>query len=92
MVSAADNATETTPFLLTFSVARGSAKNIFAVIDRISKIDPINNSGEKLKPNDINGHIEFRNVCFSYPSRPDVQVLLVVSIWLFAFIGDIIKV
>lgn len=74
MVSAADNASETTPFLLTFSVARGSAKSIFAVIDRISNIDPINNGGEKIQPNDVNGHIEFRNVCFSYPSRSDVQV------------------
>ncbi|XP_031626071.1 multidrug resistance protein homolog 65-like [Contarinia nasturtii] len=74
LVSAADNIAETTPFLLTFSVARGSAKGIFAVIDRISSIDPIDNSGEKLKPNDINGSIEFRNVHFNYPSR-DVQIL-----------------
>lgn len=55
-------------------MARGSAKSIFAVIDRISKIDPINNGGEKIQPNDVNGHIEFRNVFFSYPSRSDVQV------------------
>ncbi|XP_055307586.1 multidrug resistance protein homolog 65-like, partial [Sitodiplosis mosellana] len=75
LVSAADNCSETTPFLLTFSVARGSAKSIFAVIDRMSTIDPVNNNGEKFGPNDVNGHIEFRNVCFSYPSRPDVQIL-----------------
>lgn len=76
-MSAADNIAEMTPFLLTFSVARGSAKRIFAVIDRLSNIDPINSSGDQLNPSDVNGDIEFKNVCFSYPSRPDVQVYLI---------------
>lgn len=74
MVTAADSIAETTPFLLTFSVARGSAKSIFAVIDRVSKIDPISKSGGKLTPSDVNGEIEFRDVHFSYPSRPETQV------------------
>lgn len=56
-------------------MARGSAKSIFAVIDRVSKIDPLNQYGIKLNPNDVNGEIEFRNIHFSYPSRPNVQIL-----------------
>lgn len=63
-----------TPFLLTFSVARGSAKQIFAVIDRSSRIDPIKKTGNELNVTNVNGKIEFKNICFSYPSRPDVQV------------------
>lgn len=55
-------------------MARGSAKSIFAVIDRVSKIDPISESGTKIVPSDVTGEIEFRNVQFSYPSRPDTQV------------------
>lgn len=74
LVSAADNIAETTPFLLTFSVARGSAKSIFAVIDRVSQIDPLNQSGIKLNASNVNGEIEFRNIHFSYPSRPNVQI------------------
>lgn len=74
MVTAADNIAETTPFLLTFSVARGSAKSVFAVIYRISKIDPISKNGEKITPANVNGEIQFKNVHFSYPSRPDTQV------------------
>lgn len=56
-------------------MARGSAKSIFAVIDRVSKIDPINENGIKLNPSDVTGEIEFRNIHFSYPSRPNVTIL-----------------
>lgn len=73
-MSAADNLAETTPFLLTFAVARGSAKSVFAVIDQKSKIDPIQNNGDKISASDVHGEIEFKNIHFNYPSRPDVQV------------------
>lgn len=55
-------------------MARGAAKNIFAVIDRASQIDPLNQNGLKLNASDVNGEIEFRNIHFSYPSRPNVQI------------------
>lgn len=63
-----------TPFLLTFSVARGSAKQIFDVIDRCSKIDPIITNGKALHLSEVNGEIEFKNIGFNYPSRPDIEV------------------
>ncbi|XP_053570110.1 ATP-binding cassette sub-family B member 5 [Bombina bombina] len=56
-----------------FSVARGAAYNIFNVIDQKSTIDSFSRDGHK--PDNIKGNVEFKNVCFSYPSRPNVQVL-----------------
>ncbi|XP_063309202.1 LOW QUALITY PROTEIN: ATP-binding cassette sub-family B member 5 [Pelobates fuscus] len=59
--------------LEAFSVARGAACNIFKVIDQVSAIDCFSKEG--YKPDTIKGNVEFKNVHFSYPSRPDVQVL-----------------
>ena len=55
-------------------VAEGQAagKIAFDVIDRKSNIDFDNVDGKKI---DLKGKIEFRNVAFYYPSRPDTQVL-----------------
>lgn len=74
LITAAENLARLTPFLETLSSARGSAKGIFSVIDRQSKIDSLSKNGIELNC-DVNGKIEFRNVSFSYPSRPDVQVI-----------------
>lgn len=57
-----------------FTSARGSAKNVFAVIDRQSEIDPMNTEGKVLNSSEIRGNIEFKNLFFNYPSRPDVKV------------------
>ena len=38
-----------------------------------SAIDSSSDEGEC--PSDIRGRIEFKNINFAYPSRPDVQVL-----------------
>jgi ABC-type multidrug transport system fused ATPase/permease subunit len=48
---------------------------IFDLIDTKSKVDPF--KGEGTKPAACTGRIEFRDVCFSYPSRPDVLTLKV---------------
>ena len=50
-----------------------AARSVFRVIDRKSKIDSLSEKG--VKPSSIEGNIRFENVFFSYPNRPDVQVL-----------------
>ncbi|KAI9221924.1 hypothetical protein BC828DRAFT_346642, partial [Blastocladiella britannica] len=61
------------PFIGDFAQARSAAFEIFNVIDRDSHVDPFNESG--LKPETVKGRIEFTDVDFAYPTRPDVQIL-----------------
>ncbi|XP_059135784.1 ATP-binding cassette sub-family B member 5 isoform X3 [Peromyscus eremicus] len=61
------------PHLETFTIARGAAFNIFQVIDKKPNIDNFSTTG--YKPECIKGNIEFKNVSFSYPSRPSVKIL-----------------
>lgn len=68
----AENIPRASPFNEDFSKARGSATGIFNFIDRTSKIDSLANVGSKLQ--DVQGNISFRNVHFSYPSRPNIPV------------------
>ncbi|KAL5962749.1 Phosphatidylcholine translocator ABCB4 [Taenia solium] len=49
-----------------------AAKKVYAIIDRVPPID-VKKKG-KVIPN-FQGKIEFKNVNFSYPSRPDVPIL-----------------
>ena len=55
--------------------ALGAAEKVFELIERKPKI---NTDDGDYEPADINGHILFENVTFSYPSRPD-QIVLQVS-------------
>ncbi|XP_049353978.1 LOW QUALITY PROTEIN: ABC transporter B family member 6-like [Solanum verrucosum] len=52
---------------------RKSLTSVFEIIDRAPKIDPDDNSA--LKPPNVYGSIELKNIDFSYPSRPEVLVL-----------------
>uniref|UniRef100_A0A8C0AX13 ABC-type xenobiotic transporter n=1 Tax=Buteo japonicus TaxID=224669 RepID=A0A8C0AX13_9AVES len=56
-----------------FGKARMSAQRIFQLLDRKPQIDSYSEEGEKLS--NFEGSIEFRNVHFVYPTRPEVQVL-----------------
>ena len=60
------------PFVNAVSTAMGAASSVFAIIDRVPSIDPYSHKG--FKPRKIIGHISFKNVSFSYPSREQVQV------------------
>lgn len=53
--------------------AAGASQKVFEYIDRKPKISHHGN----IAPDDIQGHIQFKDVCFSYPSRPNVPVLKV---------------
>ncbi|GAV06617.1 hypothetical protein RvY_16576 [Ramazzottius varieornatus] len=61
------------PHLAVIATAKGAAATVFEVIDSVPNIDAYSESG--LKPQQCHGKIEFRNVKFRYPTRPDVQVL-----------------
>lgn len=58
------------PHINSISIARGAAPAIFEIIEKDSEIDPLNLSeGEIL--DEIDGSIEFENVTFQYPTRPN---------------------
>ena len=61
------------PYLEAFTIARGAAGKIYRIIERVPRIDSSSENGKK--PGTISGSIKFRDVSFSYPSRPDSPVL-----------------
>jgi ATP-binding cassette subfamily B (MDR/TAP) protein 1 len=63
------------PFVHVFASAAGAADRLLTVIHRKSNIDGTSNSGNTSAPFDSDD-ITFRNVHFTYPSRPDVPVLM----------------
>jgi ATP-binding cassette subfamily B (MDR/TAP) protein 1 len=60
-------------FVEAFNTARAAAGKIFMIIDRVPKIDASSEYGQK--PSQLLGNIQFSGINFSYPSRPDVQIL-----------------
>ncbi|XP_077160256.1 ATP-dependent translocase ABCB1-like isoform X2 [Paroedura picta] len=64
---------QVTPNIEAFAIARGAAYEVFNIIDNEPEIDSFSETG--YKPDKINGNLRFHNVCFNYPSRPDVKVL-----------------
>ncbi|NXS57451.1 MDR1 protein, partial [Brachypteracias leptosomus] len=61
------------PNLESVSNARGAAHEVYKIINKKRLID--SSSEEGYKPDKLTGEIEFRNIHFSYPSRPDVKIL-----------------
>ncbi|XP_067109278.1 bile salt export pump [Osmerus mordax] len=70
---AAMNLGQASPCLEAFASGRAAAKSIFETIDREPEIDCFSEEGHKLDK--VKGDIEFHNVTFNYPSRPDVKIL-----------------
>ncbi|XP_066999667.2 multidrug resistance protein homolog 49 [Anabrus simplex] len=61
------------PHIEAFNMARGAAAVVFAVIERVPQIDSLGEGG--LQPDKLGGDIEFKDVHFQYPARPEVKVL-----------------
>ncbi|KAI9021523.1 putative ABC transporter protein [Phycomyces nitens] len=61
------------PNLSAVSSACGAAYKIYETIERVPEIDP--DSAEGDMPEKIIGDIDFSNVKFTYPTRPDVPIL-----------------
>ncbi|XP_077436057.1 bile salt export pump [Vanacampus margaritifer] len=70
---AAINLGQASPCLEAFASGRAAAKTIFETIDRESEINCLSDDGYKLDK--VKGDIEFHNVTFHYPSRPEVMIL-----------------
>ncbi|XP_068634125.1 ABC transporter B family member 2-like [Aristolochia californica] len=60
------------PNLSTFARARAAAYPIFEMIERTTLSTTSSRTGITL--NKVEGHIQFKDVCFSYPSRPDAMI------------------
>ncbi|XP_040208751.1 ATP-dependent translocase ABCB1-like [Rana temporaria] len=64
---------QVSPNLESISSAQGAAFEIYKIINKPRHID--SDSPEGNKPDKLTGHIDFKNIHFTYPSRPDVQIL-----------------
>eukprot|EP00253_Pinus_taeda_P015976 PITA_15976 len=60
------------PNIRYFSEARVACKRVFDMVDREPIIDWEDAKGEILK--EVSGKVEFRNVEFAYPSRPESKI------------------
>ncbi|RKK94997.1 Leptomycin B resistance protein pmd1 [Fusarium oxysporum] len=61
------------PNISSFVRAGTGAAELFALIDRTSDINPLDESGQT--PTKVSGVIDIKSVSFSYPTRPDTRVL-----------------
>jgi len=60
------------PDISAFIRAKAAAYPIFEMIERDTMSKASSENGKKLSK--LEGHIQFKDVCFSYPSRPDVVI------------------
>ncbi|XP_018080828.1 ATP-dependent translocase ABCB1 isoform X2 [Xenopus laevis] len=61
------------PNLESIASARGAAYEVYKIIKQPRLIDSSSKEGHK--PDRLIGNIEFKNLHFSYPSRPDIPIL-----------------
>lgn len=72
-------ASDVAPGFSGFTRASASAREMFKIVDRRSKIDPLAEGGHKPEgPQE--SKVELRNVTFAYPSRPTLSILKEFSI------------
>lgn len=72
-IVAAQALTQVTPQIVVMGKATAAAHDLFAIIDRQSTVDSFSTHGTRIE--NLSGDIRLQSVNFSYPSRPDVQVL-----------------
>lgn len=70
---AASTIMQVTPNMVTFSRAASAATELFTLIDRQSELNLFKDTGHH--PDKIIGDIYLDGIDFSYPMRPDIQVL-----------------
>jgi len=75
IIMACNTLNSLTSNVTVFTDACAAAGSLFNIIERLPKDVEIKIVGNNPDENDIKGTIEFRDVRFSYPSRPDIEVL-----------------
>ena len=55
--------------------AVGASERIFNLLDRQPKVPSHPNGSCSIEPTDFDGYVRLENVCFTYPTRSDQQVL-----------------
>ncbi|CAN1827876.1 ABC transporter B family member 19 [Linum perenne] len=60
-------------YFAQFAQGTVAATRIYEIIDRVPDIDPYSSEGQILS--DCRGRIEFKEVIFAYPSRPDALIM-----------------
>ncbi|XP_043117693.1 ATP-dependent translocase ABCB1 [Puntigrus tetrazona] len=73
IVFAAMNIGQSSSFAPDFAKAKAAAARIILLLEKKPAIDIYDESGHR--PTDFSGDVEFRDVHFSYPTRPNVKVL-----------------
>lgn len=70
---------QTCPCVGAFSAGQAAAYKMFETINRQPLIDP-DDVGSGVVLEDLEGELEFQDVHFRYPSRPDVQIFAGLSL------------
>ncbi|KAG8432404.1 hypothetical protein GDO86_016883, partial [Hymenochirus boettgeri] len=70
---AAINLGQASPCLEAFASGRAAATVIYETIEQIPVIDCMSEEGHRL--DNVKGELQFHNVNFCYPSRPDIKTL-----------------
>ncbi|EEF43201.1 multidrug resistance protein 1, 2, putative [Ricinus communis] len=64
---------QASPCLTAFAAGQAAAFKMFEIIGRKPLIESCDTNGRTL--DDIHGDIELKDICFSYPARPEEQIL-----------------
>nr|DBA25040.1 TPA: hypothetical protein GDO54_012613 [Pyxicephalus adspersus] len=78
IIFAAMSVGQSNSFAPDFGKAKTSAQRIFQLLDRKPAIDSYSEDGNTL--DDLEGNLEFNNIRFLYPTRPNVPVLQGLSV------------
>lgn len=58
-------------FTATYQRGKSAANSTFELIDRKPLVDP---DLEGIEPEKVEGNVEFEDIRFSYPARPDIEI------------------
>jgi ATP-binding cassette subfamily B (MDR/TAP) protein 1 len=61
------------PIFSDIAGARGAASKVYQILDRVPEMDAGEDGPGKVLTT-LEGHIEFRNLSFTYPARPDLPI------------------